>query len=62
MTTSASDADTSKAPGKSECVYARLSPEQKQFLQRLRKQAGQDVKRDLASCWVLCAPGESQIR
>ncbi len=27
----------------------------------LRKQARQDVDRDLASCWVLCTPGDSAI-
>ncbi len=27
----------------------------------LHKQAGQDVKRDLAACYVLCGPGNSDI-
>ena len=40
---------------------AAFSCDEPSLTDYLRKQARQDVERDLASCWVLCASGGSEI-
>src|SRR5260370_31116342 len=40
---------------------AAFSCDEPSLTDYLRKQARQDVDRDLASCWVLCTPGDSAI-